>query len=230
MFFLIRSIDGLLEIFSRLVKQQGIGRQGIGRYREQLWKETTLVNKGLNCKPMAVELEEAQPCSDLIMPQSAFRAASTKQIRAIISSKPSKKAPTLCCLQPLEAEIERKVMKLEIVKSVVVDVVFYAEGNSRVSVEQTCAIGISFPYAVLRELKKKRNIKASTLHIVLILVLGGRTAKVKSNALREELAGFRVLAKARTEMKAARLCCRVLGRVCGCWKSNLAGTDHQRRR
>jgi hypothetical protein len=57
---------------------------------------------------MAAELEEAHHCSDLITPQPAFRTTSTKQIRAIVSSTPSKKAPALSCFQPSEAQTERK--------------------------------------------------------------------------------------------------------------------------
>jgi hypothetical protein len=145
------------------------------------------MGKELNCKSMAAELEEAHHCSDLITPQPASRTTSTKQIRAIISFTPSGKAPTVCCSQPSEAQTEKKAKGLEIVKSVVVDVVYYAEGNSRVSVEQTCAMGISVPYAVLREMKKKRNLKASKLHIVLILVLSGPTAKVMSKVMSKVL-------------------------------------------
>jgi hypothetical protein len=51
-------------------------------------------------------------------------------------------------------------------------------------------MGTLFPYAMLRKLKKKRSLKASKLHIVLILVLGGQSAKVMSEVLRGELAGF----------------------------------------
>jgi len=51
-------------------------------------------------------------------------------------------------------------------------------------------MGTLFPYAMLRKLKKKRNLKASKLHIVLILVVGGQSAKVMLEFLRGELAGF----------------------------------------
>jgi hypothetical protein len=50
-------------------------------------------------------------------------------------------------------------------------------------------MGTLFPYAMLRKLKKKRSLKASKLHIVLVLVLGGQSAKVMSEFLRGELAG-----------------------------------------
>jgi hypothetical protein len=54
---------------------------------------------------------------------------------------------------------------------------------------QTCAMGTLFPYAMLSKLKKKRNLKASRLHIVLIFVLGGQSAKFMSEFLRGGLAG-----------------------------------------
>ena len=71
-----------------------------------------------------------------------------------------------------------------------VDVVFYAEGKFPGICGKHASLGSLFPYAMLRKLKKKRNLKASKLHIVLILVLGGQSAKVMSEVLRGELAGF----------------------------------------
>jgi hypothetical protein len=102
-------------------------------HRKQLWNGTTFVRKKLNCKSMAAELEEAHHCSELITPQPAFRTTSTKQIRAIISSTSSEKIRR-CAASNHPKPKPKKSKATRNHKSVVVDVVFYAEGNSRVPV------------------------------------------------------------------------------------------------
>jgi len=104
----------------------------------------------------------------------------------------------------------------------VVDVVFYAEGNSRVSVANM-RHGYFVPLRHAQETEKEKESKSK--QVAYCFDIGSGRAKRKSYvgiSSRRTCWVHGVVAKARTEINAARLHWRVSGRVCGCWKSNLA--------
>ena len=122
--------------------------------RKQIFNRENSVEKEVQLQSMRITKLSCSPLSLCFNPHSKPASLPPDKSKQELSFRPSIQTATAAVLRSIRSRRKRKEKELEIEKSVVVDVVAYANGKCWVSVVETCAVGIFVVLCCLGKLKK----------------------------------------------------------------------------